>query len=40
MDILTLEIEHTIALKDPVAQWHPEERTLQTGLWKSAWGEL
>ena len=40
MDILTLENEHTIALKDPSAQWHREERTFQTGLLKSAWGEL
>jgi hypothetical protein len=40
MDILTLENEHTIALKDTVAQWHPEEQTFQAGLWKSAWGEL
>ena len=40
MDILTLENEHAITLKDPVAQWHLEERTFQTGLWKWTWGLL
>lgn len=40
MDILTLENQHTVVLKDPFAQWDLEEGPFQTGLRKSAWGEL